>query len=124
MKLAFVAGPYRAADEWSVFQNVRRAEQLALQLWDMGLAVICPHKNTEHFGGAGPDRVWLDGALEMVRRSDMVVCTPDWERSSGARGEVACAKQHGIPVFYTIAEVEEWLQFQEHEFHDGIPRSG
>lgn len=110
MRMVFVAGPYRASSEWGVFQNIRRAETLALNLWELGLAVLCPHKNTEAFGGAAPDKVWLDGALEMVRRSDAVVCTIDWEASEGARGEVALAKQLGIPVFYSVIEVELWVQ--------------
>jgi hypothetical protein len=113
MKLVFIAGPYRSSSEWGVYENIRRAEALALQLWRMGLAVICPHKNTERFGGAGPDKLWLDGALEMVRRCDAVVCTSDWERSEGALNEVTLAKQIGIPVFTSIAEVEKWLIFPQ-----------
>lgn len=112
MKLVFVAGPYRAISEWAVCQNVRRAESLSLELWALGLAVICPHKNTESFGGALSDAVWLQGALEIVRRSDAVVCTPDWELSEGARGEVELANQIGIPVFYTMDEVSQWVQSQ------------
>lgn len=110
MKLVFVAGPYRAPHEWGIFQNVRRAEALSLELWALGFAVICPHKNTESFGGALSDGAWLQGALEMVRRCDAVVCTPDWEQSEGARGEVALASQFNIPVFYTIDEVKQWAR--------------
>jgi hypothetical protein len=124
MNVVFVAGPYRHTDEWRVFQNIRRAETLALSLWSMGLAVICPHKNTEHFGGAAPDAVWLDGALEMVRRSDAVVCLPDWEESEGACGEVALAKQMGIPVFYSLGEVETWAISLEQEQYRSLKKSG
>jgi hypothetical protein len=113
MKMIFVAGPYRAGSEWEVFQNIRRAESLALELWRMGLAVVCPHKNTEWFGGAASDQVWLEGAQEMVRRSDAIVCTSDWESSAGARGEVALAHKLGIPVFHHLNEVQTWLQSQE-----------
>ncbi len=113
MKLVFVAGRYRAKTEWQVFQNIRKAELLALELWRLGLSVICPHKNTEMFGGAAPDDVWLKGALEMVRRCDAVVCTPDWEESEGARGEVALAKEIGLPIFFSIDEAKEWLGFRE-----------
>ena len=112
MKMAFVAGPYRSPTEWGVFQNIRRAEALALELWGLGLAVLCPHKNTEQFGGAAPDSVWLAGALEMVRRSDVVVCTLDWEQSEGARGEVELALQIGLPVLYNAEEVRKWLESQ------------
>ena len=113
MKIIFIAGPYRATSEWQVFQNIRRAEALALELWQIGIGVICPHKNTEHFGGATLDSVWLDGALEMVRRCDAVVCTPNWEESEGARGEVELAQRIGLPVFYSLTEVRRWLKSQE-----------
>src|SRR4051794_37208641 len=102
MKMVFVAGPYRAPDEWEVERNIRRAEALALELWRLGLSVICPYKNTAHFGGAAPDQVWLEGAKEAVRRCDAVVCTPDWERSEGARGEVELANELGMPVFFSV----------------------
>ena len=109
MKLIYVAGPYRGASEWDVVQNIRRAEALALAVWKLGAACICPHKNTALFGGAAPDEVWLEGDLEMLRRCDAVICTPDWSRSAGAIGEVALARQMGIPVFETIEELEMWL---------------
>ncbi len=108
MHLVFVAGPYRAASEWEVEQNVRRAETLALELWKMKLAVICPHKNTEHYGGAASDSLWLEGAKEMVRRCDAVVCTADWETSEGARGEVELARSLGIPIFFDPEDMRQW----------------
>jgi hypothetical protein len=124
MKLVFVTGPYRAPSEWEVLQNIRRAEGLALELWAIGLAVRCPHKNTERFGGSLRDRVWLVGALEMVRRSDAVICVSDWEKSEGARAEVALARRVGIPVFYTAAEVAKWLEFQGLDDYRSMRGSG
>jgi hypothetical protein len=109
MKLIYVAGPYRAKTEWELVQNIRRAEALALEVWRRGAACICPHKNTAWFGGCADDSVWLEGDLEMLRRCDGVLCTDDWQRSEGARNEVAEAERLGIAVFYTIAELEAWL---------------
>jgi len=109
MKLVYIAGPYRGSGQWQIFENIRRAEALALQVWQMGAACICPHKNTEHFNGAAPDRVWLDGDLEMVRRCDAILCAPGWESSSGSLGEIALAKQLGLPIFPSIEELRNWL---------------
>ena len=61
MPLAYVAGPYRSDSGHGIYQNIRRAEKVALKLWRLGFSVICPHKNTEHFDGACPDDVWLAG---------------------------------------------------------------
>lgn len=112
MRVVFVAGPYRAEAEWQVLANIRKAEAVAIRLWQLGVSVHCPHKNTAHFGGAAPDSVWLEGALEMVRRSDAVCCTDDWEDSAGARGEVQLARAIGIPVFMGVNEVQTWLESQ------------
>jgi hypothetical protein len=109
MKLVAIAGPYRAPSEYEVVQNIRRAEELAIQVWRAGAACICPHKNTALFGGAAPDAVWLSGALEMVRRSDAVLCVANWKKSAGAVDEVNLAKELGIPVFETFEELQLWL---------------
>ncbi len=98
--LVYVAGPYRAGSEWGLVENIRNAESVALLAWSLGCAVICPHKNTAHFGGAMnlPDEVWLRGDMTMLRRCDAVVLCPGWRRSAGTLAEVAEAEALGIPV--------------------------
>lgn len=109
MKVVYVAGPFRGPDHWAIAENIRNAERLALQVWQRGAAAICPHANTAHFQDAAPDHVWLDGDLELLRRSDAILMTPDWERSTGARAERDFAHTHGIPVFYQLSELDVWL---------------
>lgn len=101
MRLIYVAhkirdprGPY-----W-MREHVKQGEAVALALWNMGAAVICPGKNTMWFDGAAPDAVWLNGDLEMIRRCDAVVMAPNWKTSNGARGEMDFALERHIPVFY------------------------
>jgi uncharacterized protein DUF4406 len=110
MRLIYVAGPYRAPCEWQVLQNIRRAEAMAIEVWLMGAACICPHKNTAFFGGAAADSVWLEGDLEIVRRCDAIICVEGWELSAGSRGEVELARTLGKPVFQTLAELQSWLK--------------
>lgn len=100
MKVAYIAGPFRGATHWDVVQNVRHAERVALKYWKAGYAVICPHTNTANFEGAASDSVWLAGDLEIMRRCDFVIAMSTWERSSGARAEIALAKELGIPVIF------------------------
>ena len=73
---------------------------MALRLWNMGFAVICPHMNTFMFDGAAPDRVWLDGDLVMQARCDATVVLSGWERSSGTKSEMNNADVHDQPVFF------------------------
>ena len=108
MKVVYVAGPYRATTEYGVLLNIQQAERLALRIWLAGAACICPHKNTAFFGGAAHDDVWLRGDLEIIRRCDAIICTEGWKASAGASGEVALAKELGIPVFERFEDFEEW----------------
>lgn len=104
-RVAYVAGPYRAPTARGVVENIRRAEAVALELWARGYVALCPHKNTALFDGALPDSAWLDGDLELLRRCDLVVCTEDYQRSSGARREVELAFELNIPVFENLHDV-------------------
>lgn len=110
MKLIYVAGPFRAPNAWAIEQNIRRAEELALEVWRLGAACICPHTNTRFFQGAADDAVWLDGDLEILRRCDAVLLTLDWNRSTGARAEVAEASKCGIPCFDNLDTLQTWLK--------------
>lgn len=112
MRLIYIAGPFRAANSWEVEQNIRRAESLSLEVWRLGAAAICPHTNTRFFSGAAADAVWLAGNIEILKRCDAVMLTPDWQRSSGARAEVKVADDLGIPVFVALEDLAIWLAMQ------------
>lgn len=113
MKVVYVAGPFRGPNAWEIEENIRRAERLALDLWRIGVAVICPHTNTRFFHGAAEDRIWLEGDLEIMRRCDAVVVTPDWEQSTVAKAEVAEMRRVGKPIFYTVPQVIVWALREE-----------
>lgn len=111
MIVLYVAGPFRGKNHWVVEQNIRRAEELALELWRLGgVAVICPHTNTRFFDGAAPDEVWLEGDLEIMRRCDAVVTVPGWGASTGACKEVAEMERIEKPIFHRIEDVKAWLE--------------
>lgn len=106
MKIAYIAGPFRASNYYEQELNVRDAESVALELWRMGFAVICPHANTRFFQGAAPDRTFLDGDLELIRVSDCVVMIKSWYNSAGAREEYAHARRLSKPVFFWPSQAE------------------
>lgn len=111
-KVIYVAGPYRAPTEWGVHENIRRAEEVAISLWKMGYVVICPHKNTAHWGGILPDEVWLEGDLEILSRCDAVLAMKNFDRSVGAMKEIAFAAKSKIPIFYEgeVKKLETFLK--------------
>jgi hypothetical protein len=110
MKVIYIAGRYRSSCEWELETFLRKAEDAAIKLWSEGWAVICPHKNTAHFGGAGgiPDDVWLNGDLEILSRCDALYLLDNWKESSGAKAECEFAKEKGIPV-----RGEQWTDGNE-----------
>ena len=115
MKLIYIGGPFRSPapngqqNHWGIQTNVMRAMALALEVWQRGHAALCPHANTMFFQNAAEDAVWLAGDLEMLRRCDAILLTENWEQSAGARNEVSAARQAGLPVFYTIDDLDRFL---------------
>lgn len=105
MKLAYVAGPHRGKSKIKIINwlqrqiNIHRARRVAKELWRMGYAVLCPHSNTSNFDGLCPDKTFLDGTLEMMRRCDLMVLIPRWQKSEGTWGEVDECLRLGIPIY-------------------------
>ena len=99
--LVYLSGKYRDTSEWRVEQNIQAAEKVSKQLWHMGYSVICPQKNTAHFGSDDIDSsAFIEGDMVMVERSDIVVMLDNWETSSGALLERRLALKLSIPVYY------------------------
>ena len=110
VKVIYIAGPFRGANAWEVEQNIRRAEDLAYRVAELGAMPVCPHAITRHTDGFLPEHFWLNGTMELMRRCDAVIFTDDWERSEGARGERAEATRIGLPRFYEIEDLETWIR--------------
>ena len=109
MKIVYIAGPYRGPTAWDIERNVRRAEERAYEVFQLGAMPLVPHANTRFFHGQGPDEFWIQGTLELLRRSDALILVDGWTRSTGARGEVVDAREHGMPVFQSIPDLAVWL---------------
>jgi hypothetical protein len=109
MKVVYIAGRFRGANSWEMENNIRRAEELSLQVWKRGAAALCPHTNNRYFQGAAPDEVWIEGTLALLAKCDACLMVWGWEQSAGARGEHDYAMKNGIPVFFSLADLEEWL---------------
>jgi hypothetical protein len=114
MHLIYVAGPFRGSTPWATERNVRIAEAMALEVWRLPAAALCPHANTRYFDGLETPELWINGTLEMLRRCDAMLVVGlygvDGGESQGTKGEIEAAKRWRIPVFHNIAELKEWLR--------------
>jgi hypothetical protein len=106
VKVAYVAGPYKAPTMHQIVANIKAAEAVGVALWRMGVATVIPHKNTALLDGClsddpAEDRArWLAGDIEILRRCDCLVTVPGWENSPGAVKEVEAARRCMMSVFH------------------------
>lgn len=97
----YVAGPYSKGD---VAVNVHNVYEKANELADLGFAPFVPHAtHLWHLLFPRPYEFWIKLDLEFLPFCDAVLRLPG--PSSGADGEVAFAKEKGIPVFYEVASL-------------------
>jgi hypothetical protein len=109
MKVVYVAGPFSGKTSWEVECNIRRAEALGLAVAYAGAAPMIPRTNTRFFNGELTYEFWIAATLALLAKCDAIIMTPDWQRSSGARGEHAYAEAHGLPIFYDVESLTAWL---------------
>jgi len=113
--LVYTAGPIRsynpdqevAVEE--VRRNLRRAREVAKELWVEGVSVICPHANTDLDrdidmppNGYQDEADWIGGDLVQIIRCDAILMLPGWENSSGAKEELCCAARAGLKIFFDV----------------------
>jgi nucleoside 2-deoxyribosyltransferase len=112
MKIIYTAGAFRAPTPWEVEQNVRVAEREALRVAQLGAMPVCPHSMLRHFDQARgvSDDHWLQGTLELMRRCDAVLVVGEYFRSEGTRAEIVEAERLGLPVFFWVSELADWLK--------------
>lgn len=101
MKRVYIAGAIRAPNLWKREQNIRRAEEAAIAVAELGCTPFCPHSMGRFFDHALPEEFWLKADLKWLSVSDaIVVVEPGWFESQGTQLEMAYAKEHNIPRFF------------------------
>jgi hypothetical protein len=107
MLVIYICGPFTADTAWEIECNIRRAEELGLEVAKLGMMPLIPHSNTRYFHGQCTDEFWYQGTMELLRRCDALITVPGWENSAGSVAEVKWAKKNTW-AFHDIRELSEW----------------
>lgn len=100
MKKVYIASPYTKGD---IAVNVKRQMDVANELMNKGFAPFVPlYSHFQHMMHPRPYIDWIEIDLEWVKVCDCVLRLEG--ESAGADGEVAFAKELGIPVYYSLDE--------------------
>jgi nucleoside 2-deoxyribosyltransferase len=116
MKLVYIAGPFSGSTKEAVAANVAMAASFRLPIAMASGSPVCPHTMTSDLDGTMTYEFWIASTLSLLERCDAILMTPDWSRSSGARGEHGFALDNCLPVFYADRygclpeDLREWLK--------------
>jgi hypothetical protein len=107
--IVYVAGPFRGPNVWAVEQNIRRAEDLAMEVWKLGAVPVTPHLLGRFTDKVFPDEFMLASMRALLERCDALLLAPGWDRSAGTLDEVVYAKQTGKLIFSTVESLRDFL---------------
>ena len=114
--LIYIAGPYTADTTYRVKMNILAAEYRAIEVMKTGMNMypVCPHKNTEFMEGLRDGDYFIQGTKELMLRCDAVLLVDtDCANSVGTQGEIAAAKEAGIPVFNSLLDLRAWCNNED-----------
>jgi hypothetical protein len=110
----YVAGPYSADNVMTVLRNIREGIKMAETLLARGYSPFCPWLDYHfEFYGDHPVADYYRYSMDFLECCDAVLTIGDWSKSKGVIAEVARAKELGIPVFNSIADVENYKRETE-----------
>jgi hypothetical protein len=96
--IAYISGKYSG----NIEENIENARKVAIELWEKGYSVLCPHLNTIHFelDCKCTYEDYIKGDLELLARCDAIVMLQGWNGSKGAVREKEFAQSLGMPIYY------------------------
>ena len=111
MKRIYVAGAMTSPDSIQFLDNLRRGMRVSTEVLLAGYAVFSPFIDYSLFfqcreGECIPIHTIQGNSLAWLDVSDALLLVPGWESSKGTKKEIERAGELGIPVFYSIHELE------------------
>lgn len=107
----YISGPMTAKDGYSIEANLAEGVDRFLDLLKRGIPAHCPHLTgyPPSCWTALDHAAWITLAQVVLDRCTHVLMLPRWRSSTGARIEHAYAVEKGLPIAYSIGELETLL---------------
>jgi len=106
----YIAGKYDDENVVKVLANIRRGVHMAAHLMLNGYDIYCPFLDFQlafvDCGSLLTKQMFQKNSLAWVDVSDAILVLPGWETSGGTKREIARAKDLGIPVCFSRAELD------------------
>ena len=125
MKLLYIAGQYSFPDKktWPdsrdrIDLNIAAARHAGAIAAERGWFPVIPHANTAHFERYCPmvsREFWLDGTMVLLSKCDAILMIQGYEDSAGAKKEEQFAKDRGMRIYRTTAELPSIVYRSEDE---------
>lgn len=115
--LIYVAGPYTAARDKDMNENVSRACDVAADLWALGYTPVIPHVNFNHLRHTADYSDIMEACLAILQRCDGIYMMPGWRDSQGATTEYDFANDRMKIVFLQMSDVVAHRKASEREVH-------
>lgn len=105
--LVYVAGPL-SDDECGYLQNVSKNIKTAVLIKNRGYSVVAPSVDLLLGIQSGIYEYYdyADNSLEIMKRCDVLYLDEDWNMSNGCKREARVARELGIPIVFSLKQLE------------------
>jgi len=115
MKRVYVAGSYNAPNIVQALDNMRRGMRATVEVLLAGYAPFCPWTD-HHYQLMKKENeiitreMYQAQSMAWLEVSDAVLVLPNSENSGGTQREIQRACDLGIPIFYRLVDLDEYMK--------------
>lgn len=113
--IVYISGKYTGNTSEEIERNIAHARNTAVRVWKAGFFAHTPHMNTAFFEKEPrlahiKKEDYVERDLWILGRCDVILMLDNWAESEGAKQEKAYAERMGIPVLYSVQDLETFPQ--------------
>ena len=115
MKRVYIAGAYSADNVIAILDNIRIGMRAGTELFLRGYSPFVPWFDF-HFqlmiqdGESLTVDDYYRYSMDWLEVAEVLYVLPNSENSKGTQAEIARAKELGIPIVYSMEELNEWTR--------------